>query len=263
MDPTARFVELVRGPVADLAARLDEATLLIAAHARPDLDIGAYRAKLDELAAACDEPVLADVVHRLFVVEAFRGNDEDYYDPRNSYLDQVLDRRVGIPITLAVLLIEVGRRLGIPLAGVSMPGHFLVRLLGEPPVLLDPFDGGRLLSPAECQQRFHAVQGSAALFDVEYLAPVSALALVRRMLTNLRQVHLVRHDSVAVEWVMRLRGLLPDATLEERAERAAALVALARFDEAAVVLEDLAEEAPEGKAVSLQSRAKRLRARLN
>jgi regulator of sirC expression with transglutaminase-like and TPR domain len=262
-DPTERFAAIVHAPAAELAGRLDEAALLIAAHARPKLDIDAYRQRLDELAAACDEPVVAEVVRRLFAEEGFRGNDEDYYDPRNSYLDQVLDRRIGIPITLAVVFLEVGRRLGIPLAGVSMPGHFLVRLLGEPPVILDPFAGGRMLSYSECEERFHAVQGPGVRFEPEYLAPVSALAIVRRMLANLRQVHLVRHDSVGAEWVMRLRGLLPEATIEERAERAGALVALARFDEAATVLEDLAEEAPEQKATSLVAKAKRLRARLN
>jgi regulator of sirC expression with transglutaminase-like and TPR domain len=120
-----------------------------------------------------------------------------------------------------------------------------------------------MLSFAECQERFHAVQGLAAPFEPEFLAPVPALAIVRRMLTNLRQVHLLRHDSVAAEWVLRLRGLLPDASIDERAERAGALVALARFDEAAEVLEALAVEADEPKAASLQGKARRLRARLN
>jgi regulator of sirC expression with transglutaminase-like and TPR domain len=261
--PTGRFAELVRAPEPVLREHLDEAALLIAAHANLGLDIEHYRRRLDDLAARCGDAVLAEVSHQLFGVEGLRGNDEDYYDPRNSYLDEVLDRRVGIPITLSVVFLEVARRLEIPVAGVSMPGHFLVRLLGEPPVLLDPFAGGRLLSEAECEERFRAVQGPAAPFDASYLAPVATLDIVGRMLNNLRSVHLQRQDSVALDWVLELRGLLPGATLEERQERAGVLVALARFDEAADLLERLAGEASDARAASLAGKAKRLRARLN
>ena len=264
MDPTDRFAELVRGPKEVLDANLDTAALLVAAHARPQLEVDAHRAHLDALAEACEEPVLAEVTNLLFGIEGFRGNDADYYDPRNSYLDQVLERRVGIPITLSVVLMEVARRVGIDLQGVSMPGHFLVRLAGEPPILLDPFEGGRLLSEAECVARFHAVQGPAAPFDPGYLEPVGTIAILARMLNNLRTIHLQRQDSANLDWVLRLRGLLPGATFEERVERAGVLAALARFDEAATLLEDLAEQAPaEQQADAMTSKARRLRARLN
>ena len=264
MDPTDRFATLVRGPKDVLDVNLDTAALLIAAHARPGLDIDAQRTRLDELARACEEPVLAEVSNLLFGIEGFHGNDVDYYDPRNSYLDQVLDRRVGIPITLSIVLMEVARRLGIHLDGVSMPGHFLVRLAGEPPILLDPFEGGRLLSEAECVARFHAVQGPAAPFDPGYLEPVGTVAILARMLNNLRNIHLQRQDSASLEWVLRLRSVLPGATLEERKERAGVLAALARFDEAATLLEDLADESTEPQqADAMTSKARRLRARLN
>lgn len=263
VDPTSRFADLVEAPPAELADHLDEAALLIAAHAHPALEVDDYRARLDDLANRAQEPRLADVAHVLFAEEGFQGNTDDYYDPRNSYLDDVIDRRLGIPISLGVVLIEVARRAGIKLAGVGMPGHFLVRLDGEPSIFLDPFDGGALLSPAECERRFHAVQGDAAPFDPDYLEPVGALAIIARMLSNLRQIHTVRHDSVALEWVLRLRSLLPGASLEQRSERAGALAALARFDEAATVLEDLAEEAPDQRADALVAKARRLRAKLN
>lgn len=263
MDPTDRFARLVRGPQQDLDENLDTASLLIAAHADRRLDIEAQKRRLDDLAAACAEPVLAEVTNVLFGIEGFRGNDADYYDPRNSYLDQVLERRVGIPITLSVVLMEVARRVGIVLEGVSMPGHFLVRLPGAPPILLDPFEGGRLLSEHECEQRFRAVQGPAVPFDPGYLEPVGTIAILARMLNNLRNIHLQRQDSAALEWVLRLRGLLPGATLAERTERAGVLAALARFDEAATLLEDLAGEAPQEQAESMASKARRLRARLN
>jgi regulator of sirC expression with transglutaminase-like and TPR domain len=261
--PTGRFAELVQGPADVLTEHLDEVALLIAAHANPGLDVEHYRRRLDAIAARCDEPVLAEVSHQLFGVEGLRGNDDDYYDPRNSYLDEVLDRRLGIPITLSVAFLEVGRRVGIPLAGVSMPGHFLVRLLGEPPVLLDPFVGGGLLSESECEARFRALQGPAVPWDPAYLDPVPTIDIVARMLNNLRSVHLQRQDSAALDWVLELRSLLPGASLEERSERAGVLAAQARYDEAAALLEDLAEEAPGAKAAGYASKAKRLRAKLN
>jgi regulator of sirC expression with transglutaminase-like and TPR domain len=263
VDATDRFAALLNGPADELDDNLDLAALLIAAHARPDLEPDGYLARLDELAHACDEPVLAEVTHVLFGVEGFRGNEGDYYDPRNSYLDEVLDRRVGIPITLSVVLMEVARRLGIDVAGVSMPGHFLVRLAGEPAVLLDAYAGGLLISEAECKQRFRAVQGEAVPFDPAYLVPVGPLDIVARMLNNLRNIHLQRQDSRNLEWVLRLRGLLPGASIDDRSERAGVLVALARFDEAADVLDALAEEAPEPRAESFTAKARRLRARLN
>jgi regulator of sirC expression with transglutaminase-like and TPR domain len=263
VDPTDRFADLVRGPEDVLGRHLDEAALLIAAHARPELDVEAYRGRLDELAARCEEATVADVTHLLFEVEGFRGNDRDYYDPRNSHLDQVIDRRLGIPITLAVVLLEVGRRLALPLAGVSMPGHFLVRVGGDPVVLIDPFERGRLLSRSECQERFAAVHGPAAPWDPSFLDPVGPRAIIARMLANLRGVHLQHQESVALERVLRLRALLPGASLDDRAERAGVLAALARFGEAADLLEDLSDEAPDPRAAALTSQARRLRARLN
>jgi regulator of sirC expression with transglutaminase-like and TPR domain len=270
-DPTARFAELVRRPAGELDGLLDVGALLLAAHAHtPTMrgrELDAFLAhgtgRLDELAERCDEPVLAEVSHQLFAVEGFRGNDDDYYDPRNSYLDEVLARRVGIPITLSVVLLEVAKRVGVPLVGVSMPGHFLVRLAGEPAVLLDPFAGGLLLSEAECEARFAAVQGPGVPFDPGYLEPVGALEILTRMLNNLRTIHLTRQDSRSLEWVLRLRALLPTATLEDRTERAGVLAALGRFDAAAELLEDAAEEAPEDRVPALRSRARGLRARLN
>jgi regulator of sirC expression with transglutaminase-like and TPR domain len=269
-DPTARFAELVRRPADELDGLLDVGALLLAAHAHPgmtgrNLDDFVRRAqgRLDDIAASCEEPVLAEVSHQLFGIEGFHGNDDDYYDPRNSYLDEVLARRTGIPITLSVVLLEVAKRVGIPLVGVSMPGHFLVRLSGEPAVLLDPFAGGLLLSEAECEARFAAVQGPGVAFDRRYLEPVGALDILARMLNNLRTVHLTRQDSRSLEWVLRLRAVLPGATLEDRTERAGVLAALGRFDDAAELLDVLADEAPEERATTLRSRARGLRARLN
>ncbi len=258
-----RFAELVRSPEPVLRDSLDEVALLIAAHANPSLDIASYQRRLDGLAARCTEPVLAEVTHELFGVEGLRGDDADYYDPRNSYLDAVLDRRLGIPITLSVVAMEVARRLGLTLSGVNLPGHFLLRMAGDPVVLIDCFAGGRLLGEAECERLFAAMHGPATPFDPRFLEPVATVDIVARMLNNLRSVHLQRHDSVALDWVLELRGLLPGSTIEQRAERASVLAALARFDEAANLLDHLAADATDAKASALHSQARRVRARLN
>src|ERR687885_2626468 len=159
MDPTARFTELVQGPEDDLP--LDEAALLIAAHAQPDLDVEVELAALDGLAAGVDR-TLDGWRRHLFVDLGFSGNVKRYYDPANSFLNEVVRRRRGLPITLSVLGMEVGRRLGLRLEGVGMPGHFLLR--HGPDVYVDPFDGGRVLDRAGCVERFRAVNGRRAPF---------------------------------------------------------------------------------------------------
>src|SRR5439155_5170289 len=131
----ARFADVVGRETVPL----DEAALLVAAHDRPELDVAGELEQLDALAAGCAEPSLDGLRRHLFANLGFVGNTDDYYDPRNSFLDEVVTRRTGLPITLAVVTIEVGRRLGLALAGVGMPGHFLVRASGEPGTFLDPF----------------------------------------------------------------------------------------------------------------------------
>lgn len=209
MDPLARFVELVAGPEAALP--LDEMGLLIAAHADPELDVAAQLARLDGLAESVSEPTLDGLRRLLFRDLGFTGNEVNYYDPRNSYLHEVLDRRTGIPISLAVVTMEVGRRVGVPLAGVSMPGHFLLRDKVDPEVFVDPFDGGRLLDRRLAQLRFHGVHGPDAPFDPAMLEPVGKLIIVDRQLANLELIARRRTDPFMLTWVLRLRAALPGA----------------------------------------------------
>ena len=124
VEVTERFTDLMRRP--EPAIPLDEVALLIAAHDHP-VDLDAELGALDDLAASVASPDPAMVAERLFVDLGYAGNSADYGDPRNSYLDEVRARRLGIPITLSVLMLEVARRRGVELAGVGMPGHFLVR----------------------------------------------------------------------------------------------------------------------------------------
>jgi regulator of sirC expression with transglutaminase-like and TPR domain len=219
---TARFAEIVadRGG----AVPLDEAAFLIAAHARPGLDVGAELERLDDLADRVNDPTLDGLRRLLFRDLGFAGNEDDYFDPRNSYLDVVLDRRVGIPISLAVVMLEVGRRIGVPLSGVSMPGHFLVRDKVDPEVFIDPFARGLELNRRGCQLRFHGVHGVEATFDPAYLEPVGKLAIIDRMLANLDGLAVRSGDLGMLSWVLRLRAAVPDAD-DEIQRRLAAITA--------------------------------------
>jgi len=217
VDPTERFAELVGVPEA--AIPLDEAGLLIAAHAHPGLDVAEGLARFDELASMVRDPTLDGLRRLLFRDLGFTGNEADYYDARNSYIDDVLERRVGIPISLAVVTMEVGRRLGVPLSGVSMPGHFLVRDKVDPEVFIDPFARGLVLDRRGCKLRFHGVHGPGAVFDDAFLEPVGRSAIVDRMLANLEGIATRTRQPFMLEWVLRLRALLPsadEATLRRR-----------------------------------------------
>ena len=213
--PTERFRALISaGPN---AFPLDEACLLVAAHARPGLDVDAYLARLDDLAGEILPPTLDGLVRCLFGPGGFSGNSGRYYEPENSFLDQVLERRVGIPITLAVLAMEVGRRAGVPLWGVSMPGHFLLRDKVDPMVFVDPFNGGKILLAGDCRRLHHAMSGGAP-WDDSFLNPASKLAIVARVLSNLKTLAEQRNDLGMLYWVMTLRQAIPDLGELERNE---------------------------------------------
>jgi regulator of sirC expression with transglutaminase-like and TPR domain len=263
MDPTARFITLMRGP--ESAVPLDQAALLVAAHANPAVDIGRSIDRLDEIAARCSDRSFGGVIDHLFAAENFTGNHDDYYDPRNSFLDEVVSRRLGIPITLGIVAVEIGRRVGVPIAGIGMPGHFLVRDAMSLERYADPFDG-RTLDRDGCRALFAAAQGGVEFSD-ELLAPVGARAIVARLLANLKGIYLSRRDRRNLAWVLKLRSEIPGVSLDERRELASALAADGRFVAAAVELEQLgllAEEAGHAELADDSRRgATRLRARLN
>ena len=150
----------------------------------------------------------------LFETAGFLGNREDYTDPRNSYLNQVLDRRLGLPISLSVIYLHVAERLGVPAFGIGLPGHFIVSVLGaDGPIYLDPFNGGRPLSTAECARLVQGALGNQVGFDPDWLRPMPRREIVARMLNNLRGFYVSVEDwpkSIAI--VERLGLLLPEAT---------------------------------------------------
>ncbi|MBN9791594.1 hypothetical protein DMP17_23740 [Pseudonocardia sp. TMWB2A] len=220
---------------------LDEAALAIAAGAAPDPEVAAVstaraRATLDELADGVTG--FESLLHRLFTEAGFRGNSTDYADPRNSFLPDVLERRTGIPITLSVVAIEVGRRAGVPLEGVGMPGHFLVRVPGTQR-LVDAFDGGRRLDPAGCEELFRATTGAGpeVPFDSGMLPRTSTRQILARMLENLRATYGRSRDHDGLEWVLRMRLGLRHQGPELIRELGEVLAAQARWDEAARLME--------------------------
>jgi regulator of sirC expression with transglutaminase-like and TPR domain len=260
MDGLERFAVLVRGP--DAALPLDEAALLVAAHARA-LDVDAGLAEVDELAAGCRTPTLDGLRRHLFRDLGFGGNTDDYYEPANSYLDQVVARRTGIPITLSLLTMEVGRRLGVPLSGVGMPGHFLLRDKVDPEVFVDPFARGEVLDRHGCERRFRMVNGPGVPFDDSFLDPVSRLAIVGRMLTNLESIFLASGERDSLVWVLRLKAVLPGAEATEVRKLVSVLTASGAYDRAADELDRLVAVLTGEDAEDAHHHALRLRARLN
>jgi regulator of sirC expression with transglutaminase-like and TPR domain len=255
VDPTERFAELVRAP--DREVPLAEAALLIAAHDHP-VDLAAVLDELEVLAR--DAPDTSEALARhLFVDLGFTGNAADYGDPRNSYLDEVLRRRLGIPITLSVVMLEVGRRRDLALAGVGMPGHFLV--VDDAGAYFDPFHGGIRLDADGCRLLFEAARGPAA-FLPEYLRPVGSRAILARMLANLIQ-SAAGVDPAAAVRTIRLRLLIPGLPVAERRAGAGMLGRYGRFAEAANALDALAGDL-EGEASEQVAReAATFRARAN
>jgi regulator of sirC expression with transglutaminase-like and TPR domain len=252
-DPTARFVALTAAPASSWP--LDEALLLIAAHDRPDVDVEAELGRLDALAAGVEEGSFDGLRRHLFDELGFTGDRASYHDPRNSLLPAVLDRRRGIPISLSVLTMEVGRRCGVGVDGIGLPGHFVVRSRAEPHRYLDVFDDGRELDAEGC--RAVVAQVTPGLpWDDGYLEAASPAAIVTRVLANLAGAYRRAGDRHSLCWVLALRLELPDATAQERRELGVLLGASGRFDEGAAVLEVSRDDRDRVAAA-------RLRARLN
>lgn len=183
---------------------LDRAALLIAQEDYPALDVQAYLDRLDalatELAADIDletgpRVALGDLSAFLFERHGFRANREDYEDPRNSYLNDVLDRRLGIPISLSVVYIVIARRLGLDVKGVGLPGHFVVKYEAPDETLfIDPFHAGRFISPEECFQLAEQALGRRVARSDALLAAATNRQILTRMLYNLKAVYLKRGD---------------------------------------------------------------------
>lgn len=222
------FAEMASRP--NETIEIDRAALLIAAEEYPDLSLEPYLQQLDELADrirlglyedAGPRETLVHLNRVLFEDEGFHGNTERYYDPKNSYLNEVLERRTGIPITLSALYLEIARRVGLSLHGVGFPGHFLVKVdpgVGvDVDVVVDPFHGGRFLDEKDLQSLLDQYFQGQLRYSERLLRPTSRRQLLFRMLNNLRGIHLRQDDNRrALAAVDRMLLLVPDSPREIR-----------------------------------------------
>jgi len=254
LDPSlAEFAAEIRRPEPEID--LSRAALLIARAEYPDLDLRRYLLQLQELADGASSEEWAGSplkrLHRLrrflFEEQRFRGNDAEYYDPQNSFLNDVLDRRLGIPITLSLVFMEVGRRLALPVEGIGLPGHFIVGFeAGEERILLDPFNGGAILTPEGCQAVVSRVIGRPVTLEPGHFLPVTKRQLLSRMLTNLKAAYFKREDwEKALRILDRLLVLDPDAPGEER-DRGLVFAKLGKFRAAIALWERYLRREPEG-----------------
>src|SRR6266850_2386406 len=195
------FQQLVTLP--DSAVPLAEAALILACEEYPQLEISPYLDILDNMAhlaqqklRPADSPVetVKKINLVLFETFGFRGATEDYYDPRNSFFNDVLDRRIGIPITLSAVYMEVSRRLNFPIVGVGMPGHFIVKYWDRrDEFFLDPFNRGEILTRDDCRDRLYERYGDSLEFDDRLLGRVTNRQILWRMLNNLKEIYLKAH----------------------------------------------------------------------
>jgi regulator of sirC expression with transglutaminase-like and TPR domain len=263
MDASRAFGELVRLPEPDID--LARGALCIARIEHPHLIPEHALKQLDELAARSGAAGLGDelrILHRLreflFAEEGFRGNADDYYDPRNSCLNDVLERRLGIPITLALVTMEVGARVGLQIQGIGLPGHFVVGAqLDTDSVLLDPFNGGAVLTMDGAQKVVARAVGKPVKLTEASFLPCSRRQILTRVLGNLKAVYVSRREwAKALETIECLLAVDADSPAHLR-DRGSVLVKLGQFHRGVAdwdryLRENLA--APDAEAVRQQLR---------
>ncbi|MXY20043.1 MAG: tetratricopeptide repeat protein [Dehalococcoidia bacterium] len=222
----SQFAEVTDRP--DYEIDVARAAMLLAAAEYPNLNVERELFTFQRLAGAISSKFLDDddplycvnvISEHLFDNMGFRGDEDNYYDPRNSYLNQVIERRTGIPITLAVVYMEVGRRLKVPLLGIGMPGHFLVRHREIENLYIDTFNGGILLSEEECRE----ILSDRTLGDLDWssdlLKPVLNREIVARMIRNLKAIYMTDQDFVRALTVSEFALALDPHSAMDRRDR--------------------------------------------
>jgi regulator of sirC expression with transglutaminase-like and TPR domain len=269
--PTRReFAALVARP--DSVVDLARASLLIACEEYPDLDVRGYIERLDRMGAsvrahvgrgASPAAAVAALNGYLFDEEGFRGNTDEYYDPRNSFLNDVLDRRVGIPITLSMVYMEVARRAGLHVEGVGLPGHFIVRLLtSDGEWLIDPFHEGALLSEKDCQQRLDRIFGGRVRMEARLVATCGRKQMLARMLRNLKVIYGKQEDWPRALRVLDLLLRIDPGSAEDLRDRGIAYASLDCYGLAVRDLDAYLARAPRGPETrELEETVAALRAR--
>jgi regulator of sirC expression with transglutaminase-like and TPR domain len=208
------FTELVQKPEEDI--QLDRAALYLAGEEYPEVDVDSYLAQLDAFATQVslrvnEKSSPADVARAigvyLFDEIGFRGNSGEYYSADNSFLNRVLDTRTGIPITLSLVFLEVGRRLGLRCSGVGLPGHFIVRL-DDTEEYLDPFNAGVPLSKSDCHALVQRMSGGHLEWTDEYLVPCTKYDILFRMLNNLKSIYMEASAYTKVVGVIQRMAII-------------------------------------------------------
>jgi regulator of sirC expression with transglutaminase-like and TPR domain len=239
--PDGRPLELADGATgadaaAAIGAGLARAALAIARVEYPALDPEPYLQRIQRMGEAAagrlhrrdgqgrvdDAPAIATLNAYLYEELGFSGNREHYDDPRNSFLNEVLDRRTGIPITLAVIYLEVARHAGMHIEGVNFPGHFLLRIpaaAGADDLILDPFHGGALLSEIDCRQLLRHHVGDEAAFDSGLLATATRQQIVVRMLVNLKRLYVRMRSFPQARFIADLLLAVDPSALAELRDR--------------------------------------------
>ena len=270
----SRFAEIVSRE--DHEINLAEAALLIAAEEYPRLHVEFYLHRIDSFADLVRErspdssdaaAVITALNDTLFEHLGFHGNEDSYYDPRNSYLNEVIDRRTGIPITLTLVYMEVARRIGFAVKGVGLPFHFIAKHEQQGgDLFIDPFNGGRLLDTAGCDALVTQMSGGRLELRTEHLQAVTAKQMLARMLSNLLGIYSSTDKRRALSAVDRLLLINPGAAPHIR-DRGLLLAAIGEKTAAIAELErylELAANAPDAEAIREQIRTiKQSQARLN
>lgn len=253
---TARqqFAALVAQP--DTYIEMDRAALLIAAEEYPALQIEDYLTQLDTLAEeARQQMTLGELFNplacatalaaQLFYAGRFNGNSHTYYDARNSFLNEVIERGKGIPITLSVVFMEIARRLGVTLFGVGLPGHFLVKYSDDTQdVFFDPFNGGRVLTEADCRAMVEEMYEGQIQFDRSFLYAVTTKQILQRMLQNLKNIYVQTSDFPKLLGVIERLLLLDPASVLELRDRGITYYQMKKYALARVDLETYLRRAP-------------------
>jgi regulator of sirC expression with transglutaminase-like and TPR domain len=248
----ARFARLVAQP--DPEIDLAVGALTIAADARPELDVDPTLEILEGLAERVrirldlGDPLdvaisrMHDVLYREGGYRA--PTAAEYHDPRNSHLDAVCERRIGLPILLSIVELEVGWRIGLNLHGIALPGHFIVG--GPEGILIDPAGGGRRLTPDDCQALIRRSLGEGVLFHAGMLRPTGKRPILARVLRNLRSVQLARRDWPAALGIVELLAVVEPTDPDHGRDRGLLLGRMGRFTEAIVNLNRYLDERPDG-----------------
>jgi regulator of sirC expression with transglutaminase-like and TPR domain len=263
----------------DSSIELDRAALLIAAEEYPSLNVEEYLSRLDELAENSRRRMTDDelsdsllraetLANHLFGDDRFTGNSKDYYDARNSFLNDVIDRGRGIPIALSVVFIEVARRLRIQLYGVGLPGHFLVKYSDTAnEVFFDPFNGGKILTEDDCRQKVEEMYQGRVPFHPSFLAAFSKKQILSRMLQNLKGVYFNSGDLNKAVAVIERLVLLNPGSMEEIRDRGLVNFALKKYALARPDLEAYLQAIPnaqdQAQVIKALNELRQKQARLN